>query len=67
MYVAFTRCKQYLIIFGSEIDNNADMYSWYDFANFAMKHNHQNYTINLLEKMKLVLSNGKFKFTQNMI
>ena len=49
MYVAFTRCKDYLIIFGSEIDNHADMYSWYDFANFAMKHDSKKYTNNILE------------------
>ena len=46
MYVAFARCKDYLIIFGSEKDNNADMYSWYDFAKFAMKQDYRNYTNN---------------------
>ena len=53
MYVAFTRCKDYLIIFGSEIDNNADMYSWYDFANFAIRQDYKNYTNNILETLKI--------------
>ena len=52
MYVAFTRWKKYLIICGSEIDNNADMYSLYDFANFAMRQDYRNYIINILETLK---------------
>ena len=64
MYVAFARCKDYLIIFGSEKDNNADMYSWYDFANFAMKHDSKKYTNNILEK---TVSNAKYKNTRGMM
>ena len=63
MYVAFTRCNDYLIIFGSEIDNNADMYSWYDFANFAMRQDYKKYTNNILDTLKLV-SNAKYKITK---
>ena len=66
MHVAFTRCKNPLIIFGSEIDNSADMFSWYDFANFAMRQDYKNYIINMLETLKLV-SNVKYKITKEMM
>ena len=41
MYVAFTRCKEYLILLSLIDNNDDDMYSWYDFANFVMKQDFQ--------------------------